>query len=242
MVRTLFIRLVENQNLNSISMNHCRKPLALLFCTLVLSALTIAQDASITEKNTTEKEAITIPSSSVSLCDLNASKTGRNQVTIRWHNSGKLIPEFFRIERSPNKIDYTTLAILRGSDKSEEYSHTDDEPLAGENYYRIGFANEKGEMEFCDPVRIRLNGITGTVTISPNPAKDLLQVQISCAEKGVLTLSIFSQNGILVRQLLLTKQDESLQYPLPVNDLQKGNYILQVKIRNQIETQQFVRQ
>jgi hypothetical protein len=56
-----------------------------------------------------------------------------------------------------------------------------------------------------------------------------------------VTISVVTNNGVLLKQWLLIKNDEVFQEIFSVSDLPEGNYILQAKIRLVVETQNFVK-
>jgi hypothetical protein len=82
---------------------------------------------------------------------------------------------------------------------------------------------------------------TDSFVLKPNPAKDKIEIQIQSTENGLATLSIFSINGMLVKQWTLNKQARLLQQTIPVNELAAGSYILQVRIGKLQESKPFIR-
>jgi hypothetical protein len=85
------------------------------------------------------------------------------------------------------------------------------------------------------------NGITITkspVTFSlyPNPAKDQLYIDFGFNQQA--EISIFNNKGQLVGSFLISGK----LTVIPVNNLQKGIYIIQIKKQNDVNTQKFIKQ
>ena len=77
--------------------------------------------------------------------------------------------------------------------------------------------------------------------LNPNPAKDNLEIRIQSAENGLTTLSVYSINGMLVRQWTLNKQALLLQQVIPVNELAVGSYILQIRMGGWQKSKTFIK-
>jgi hypothetical protein len=225
-------------NLNSILMKLPFRLLTLIAFTFVYLAGHAQGAAGI---SSFEKDSVLIDDAPVVIADYKAFKSASSQVTITWTTTRELENDFFTLERSSNGKDFTTISIIRGLNKLQKYVQVDEEPLATDNYYRLSQTGKDGKTAFFDVLKLRLNGLQGTVSISPNPVRELLQLQVSCEEKGMITASVFNNSGTMVKQWILNKVDETFQQAISVADLQPGNYVLQIKLRNFTETLQFVR-
>ncbi|HYK55890.1 MAG TPA: T9SS type A sorting domain-containing protein, partial [Flavisolibacter sp.] len=72
-------------------------------------------------------------------------------------------------------------------------------------------------------------------------AKDKIELQIQSTENGLATLSIYSINGMLIRQWTLNKQARLLQQTIPVNELAAGSYILQIRTAGWQKSKAFIK-
>ena len=77
--------------------------------------------------------------------------------------------------------------------------------------------------------------------LKPNPAKDNIEIRMQSAENGLATLSIYSINGMLIRQWTLNKQAMLLQQVIPVSEFAAGSYILQIKIGGWQKSKTFIK-
>lgn len=182
----------------------------------------------------------------VTLLNFKSFKTTGKEITITWTTEKEVNNDFFKLERSINGIDFSTIALLKAKNKSYIYSVTDGHPLSNYNfsnyvYYRLSQTDTEGRTKYFDVMKMLLRGAPGVLMINPNPVKDQLQIQLRCEEKGHVTISVVTHNGVPLKQWLLMKNDEIFYETFSVSDLPEGNYILQAKIRLVVETQNFVK-
>jgi predicted peptidase len=72
------------------------------------------------------------------------------------------------------------------------------------------------------------NTLTAPLKLFPNPAKDVLNVQLNKDLSGKVMINIFSDNGKLVQTKTITKDGYDKTETLDVSSLTSGYYILQV--------------
>jgi hypothetical protein len=124
--------------------------------------------------------------------------------TVRWDSIGRVNAD--RRERR----DWAT----------ERYQFIQDGPPVGANYYRIGLAARDGS-RWWSPIRrvdIRKEGIR----VYPNPARDVLHVQLP--GEGPARLTVFNNAWLPVRQLDARGDNVSID----LRSLRPGVYYLQV--------------
>ena len=124
--------------------------------------------------------------------------------SVRWDSIGQVIPE------KREKRERAT----------ERYQFIQDDPPAGANYYRIGLIDHDGSRGWS-PIRrvdIRKEGIR----IYPNPARDVLHVQLP--GEGPAKLTVFNSAWLPVRQLDVRGDNVSID----LRALRAGVYYLQV--------------
>ena len=101
----------------------------------------------------------------------------------------------------------------------EHYQFTQDDPPAGANYYRLGITGDNGQRSWSV---VRKVEIKKDICIYPNPARDVLHVQLP--EPGRSRLIIFNRGWIPVREREATGRDVTLD----LRSLSPGNYYLLV--------------
>jgi Carbohydrate binding module (family 6)/Secretion system C-terminal sorting domain len=72
-----------------------------------------------------------------------------------------------------------------------------------------------------------------SITVFPNPATDRFALKINNSIKGQMTVRIVNISGQQVKQFILTKQNAGvIQFYLSIGDLQKGEYIINVQMKD----------
>jgi hypothetical protein len=110
--------------------------------------------------------------------------------TVRWDSIGQVIPE------KREKKEWET----------ERYQFIQDDPPAGANYYRIGLIDRNGRRWWSPIRRVDIRG--KDICIYPNPAKDVLHVQLP--EPGRAWLTVYNRAWVPVRQEDVSGYDVSI--------------------------------
>lgn len=147
----------------------------------------------------------------VDLLSFSASKTGRTH-TIQWTTAQEFGASKFVVERSTDGRSFTAIQSVgaKGSALYNEYTIVDNNPLVGNNIYRLRMVDKDGSQRFSKLVRLQSGALRG-FGVFPNPVVGnggSLQVQHKQAGKGS-TIAIYTADGRLM-----------LQYPVPVNSTQ----------------------
>lgn len=146
--------------------------------------------------------------------------------SLKWTTLQEINTDKFFIERSLDGINFTSIGTVRASGNSGRevtYSTIDPSPFTGVNYYRIGQTDLDGRISYFEVRSIVFDGNNRMITISPNPAKDKIVVQLK-GNREVIQIDLLSTTG----QKLATynvKQEKN-QIDLPV--LAPGVYYIRV--------------
>lgn len=104
--------------------------------------------------------------------------------------------------------------------------------------YGIVFNSATGEYSFQDPLSTKDLLNPSTVSVYPNPANDMLYVDMSATTiRGLVHLQIFDMNGKLIRTARLNA--DSIM-DLSVNSLQNGYYMLHISNDKYVVGKKFV--
>ena len=165
----------------------------------------------------------------VELLSFTAMPVDNKVVELAWQTASEQSNEYFEIERSRDGMHFSVIGVVEGAGNSNEisiYQSLDDNPYAGENYYRIKQVDLNGNFEFSD---IRVAEITGKgvqAAVYPNPASERINVEFySSVDKG--NIFLIDQSGRMILQKELS--DDSAHEQLQVSHLPKGIYYLSIK-------------
>ncbi|MBL7746577.1 MAG: T9SS type A sorting domain-containing protein [Chitinophagaceae bacterium] len=132
----------------------------------------------------------------------------------------------YELERSADGSSYTSINSQSRSG-SNLYQHTDVQPVTGINYYRVRVIDNDGRYNFSE-VRILLFSKSGQVLIFPNPAVDIVNIQLPDNwQQTKVKLEMYTQSG----QLVISKQQQQSNQieKLNVGNLPRGIYTLRLQ-------------
>ena len=125
------------------------------------------------------------------------SITARNRDNvniINWSSASEDPGESYELERSADGVRFSAIASLPGNGRAANYEYTDTDPIPGFNYYRLLLINNNGNNTFSKIVRAFVK--TGIeLRLSPNPANEILNIQMSGSVVGKATLQIIDGTG-----------------------------------------------
>ncbi len=170
-------------------------------------------------------EAAPLP---VVLTAYKAFASGERQVTVSWTTSDETENDHFNVERSADGTNFTSIATVAAKNTGSNYVYIDEQPLSGNNFYRLLQTDINGTITIFKTLQVRIDEFEG-ILIFPNPASNQLHFKFTGKEQGAFTVTIVSVSGTAVKQWTFNKQSQTAQRSLPIHDLAAGKYILQVK-------------
>lgn len=146
-----------------------------------------------------------------------------------WSTSRVVNTTHFVIERSTDGITFAPIGTIEAGEKSDRirsYQFFDKEAVAGDNYYRLMQAGTGDKNEYS-PVRIvNFTPLTFSVTFTPNPANDYLQLNIQ-SPTGIKNIRLVDASG----QIVMDEKDNNKNFNvrLDVKNLTPGIYTLVIE-------------
>jgi hypothetical protein len=140
-------------------------------------------------------------------------------VRLNWTTASEKKNDYFTVERSTDGISWTTLQTIKGrgdSEKKTNYELTDEHPLYGISYYRLGQTDVDRKTTHSDIKSIERR-ITASalekLEVSPNPANALVTIKGSADELGeVLVTSLLGQD--LTKDVKVFREENSISLEL----------------------------
>lgn len=160
-----------------------------------------------------------------------AQKSG-SSVLLSWKTATEQNSSYFEMERSPDAIRFNKIGAVAAAGNSNSvlsYSFSDQQPLKGMNFYRLKQVDLDGTFNYSKIVSIKFDK-NATVILSPNPVKDVLNVQLLQAN-NFTSASVFDATG----KLLWKQNITSAQIQINTMQLSKGWYTIRLEGR---ETEQ----
>ena len=170
-----------------------------------------------------------------------------NNIKLQWQTQYEQNSRHYVIQRGTDGVNFTDIDKVSAAGNSGvplTYRYTDVLPALLQNvpivFYRLQSVDIDGQFSNNQVVAVHLNKKDIQLLIFPNPAKDVLQVQIN-GLTGHTSLTITDANGrqLYIRDMLLEQGSNSM----PINISQFSNGIYYVRLSNGKDnfTKQFVK-
>jgi hypothetical protein len=130
----------------------------------------------------------------------------------------------FDVERSEDGWSFTKIGTVTGEGANSQYTFTDAQPLPTMNYYRLKLIDHNGGYSYSKMVTIRYDK-NGSIAIFPNPAKDVLTVQLHMPA-GAVSLQIIDALGRIMKTVTLQSPGSTLSTAIDLGGLAAGQYYL----------------
>ncbi len=152
------------------------------------------------------------------------ARPSRENVLLSWRTENEKNTDRFEIERSVDGNSFATVGTVSakgdGATGRNDYSFTDDAPLAGVQFYRLKMWDKDGKMKYSNVVKVSFDGVLA-VKIFPNPANSFVELKnISGFNKAVIS----NMSG----QVLLSRAIYGNEARLDISTLSQGLYIVRV--------------
>lgn len=162
-----------------------------------------------------------------------------SKVKLNWVTEQEVNSSHFIIERSSNGIKWDSIMAVRAAGNSStsiSYQAYDDSPMSGYNFYRLRQIDLDGKVEYSSVKKLFFVD-PGTLTVSPNPAEDLIEIRFSKVSESNRKIQVVDLNGKVLSSL------ESLNSTTKLNiaSLSKGEYFIRVYTKGGVLTAKFLK-
>lgn len=150
------------------------------------------------------------------------------RAVLDWTTASEEMITSFIIQRSGNALMFDDIGEVRAAGDAltiSAYRFTDEKPFSGFNYYRLKCMGANHEISFSKVVAAECSGTPSTVSVSPNPAYDVLI--ITCRDAAQLTLR--NTSGQVVFEKLFAEEELPAKQSFDITSLPAGIYLLEVK-------------
>jgi Secretion system C-terminal sorting domain len=165
----------------------------------------------------------------VTLLGLNGvQENGVNKIS--WSTEEEINSDYYVVER---KVGEEWIAIAKDFSKSgavvNEYVIYDaDFDRMETNYYRLKQVDNDGDVTDLGIIAIQSEYDFSDVVLSPNPAKDQLNVSLNATKNAAYSLSIVDMSGKQLFSQEVSAQEGANSFQLNVDSLKQGSYLLVV--------------
>jgi hypothetical protein len=150
-----------------------------------------------------------------------------NEVQLAWFTLSEQNSSHFSIERAADGIHFEHIGLVAAAGNTttrKNYAYVDQQPLNGQNYYRIVETDINGTTSIS-PIRSLFFEIQNRFQAFPNPATNKLYVKPVIKTNKPISISIVGIDGKKM-QTMIAKADQ--QVSINISNLQPGLYILHI--------------
>jgi hypothetical protein len=158
------------------------------------------------------------------------SEVNKKSINVYWQTASELDSDYFELERSADGENWEVLGRLAAAGNSNtllDYSFIDQNPLMGDNYYRLHQVDFDGKDEYFGPIyqRYANEELNVQIRVYPNPNTDG-QLTIKMNSNMMLgdVIEIYDVAGRLQKTITVSEEINTMQ--LNISDLKKGVYII----------------
>jgi hypothetical protein len=134
-----------------------------------------------------------------------AKFTGRMSASVailEWATATEQNTSYFDVERSTDGTNFSPIGRVTAKGNSNaltNYSFTDQHPNLSVNYYRLQMVDLDRRSARSKTVMLRADRPGNTITVSPNPVKDQLQIVWNNMPAGNYKVELVSSTGQLIK-------------------------------------------
>ena len=156
-------------------------------------------------------------------------KTKKHKVHLSWTNNTGSENDYFEVQRSFDGVHFYTIDLVDGNTFENDpkfYQQIDNQPFAGENFYRIKLNYLDGTSEFSDIKKAHIDDLE-TFGLFPNPAQEQVHISLKGFYGKDVEIQLVDQLGQRVRTTKLEAVSENF-HTLDLSNLQNGIHAIWV--------------
>jgi dienelactone hydrolase len=182
----------------------------------------------------------------VTLTDYAAALTGPSEVTVSWATGVEENNKYFIVQRSADGKQFSNIDTTAsfGQSTGHSYSYKDENPLTGNNFYRLSQVDLDGKTADFGILEVTLKTPSSfALRVSPNPVRNTLNLQLFHPEMGSLQVRLSDAQGKIIGSWKFSKQQANWMQSLDITSLPAGSYFISVEGGKTIkEVRQFVKE
>jgi hypothetical protein len=178
----------------------------------------------------------------VSLVHFKGSKQG-NFHRLEWVTVNEVNSKGFHVQRSSNGVNFSSIGFVASqqggnSISQQSYQFIDEQPLRGNNYYRLQQVDRDGSISVSNVVLLRSEEVREIqlVGVYPNPTKGEVTVQIQSPRAEMVSVVLMDISGKRVVQQNHMLVQGSNQLRLDMSRVAQGSYLVKVMCANGCQT------
>jgi hypothetical protein len=157
------------------------------------------------------------------------ARASEGRARLQWITNTGYKTDYFEVERMNAQGNFAVLG-RQNSEVSKDmtsYTFTDNDPLDGDNLYRISSISQNGPPQYSEVKKVSFTK-NDDIRIFPNPADEFINVDLRKYEGKTVSLFIYNSVGLLVKKQTIEKVSAAPQQ-IDVQGFGTGSYLLRVQ-------------
>ena len=157
------------------------------------------------------------------------ARASEGRTKLQWITNTGYKNDYFEVERlnANGSFDILGRQNTYAGDDMKSYTFTDNNPLDGDNFYRINSISQNGTPQYSEVKKVIFSKNDG-ISIFPNPADEFINVDLRKYEGKTVALSVYNSVGLLVKKQTIEKVSAALQQ-IDIQGFGVGSYLLRVQ-------------
>ncbi len=171
--------------------------------------------------------------------------TNERTTGLQWITTNEVNTKSFIVERSADGVNFSGIATVDAKNVAGQnvYDLIDKKPNVGYNYYRLQQVDKDGKTTYSSIIMVNLKPLgTNSITVYPNPVKNVLNLKISTTETAKAQLNITDMFGKIIKAEMISLLNGSQIKQINAAALAAGEYYVIVKVGEERIVQKFVKQ
>ncbi len=166
----------------------------------------------------------------VTLTNFTATKN-KNITNINWNTLTETGNKGFEVEKSNDGRNFTSLEFVPSQGNSKNnYTTIDKAPKVGVNFYRLKQIDVDGRFTYSSIVSVKFDKEDiASFTFYPNPAKEILKINVGVIETENATIKLMNTVGQTVISKTINKLSSTSVISFDISALATGVYYLELK-------------
>jgi hypothetical protein len=169
-----------------------------------------------------------------------AEKKTNSSAILKWSTASEINNHHFVIQRSGDGVNFATLASVAAGNNNttaQSYNYTDGKALDGNNFYRLQQVDNDGNFKYSAVVLLKMS--TASWSVYPNPASTSTSVFVR-SNLSNASFTLLDNNGKIVYQRFRISVIAGEHINIPVTNIARGIYMLNIKTSELNKTEKVI--
>ncbi|KHJ36556.1 hypothetical protein PBAC_32580 [Pedobacter glucosidilyticus] len=164
------------------------------------------------------------------------AKASSNGAVLNWKTASEEKFNGFEVEHRTDNSDFKAINGAFISGGKNTYSYTHNNPVNGNNYYRLKMVDQDGTFEYSD-IEVVQYGLANTdvkIQCYPNPVTEQLNIGFNASTAGEAIISLQDLQGRTISQTKVNAASGDNQAVINTSSLNKGVYLVSISLNGKV--------